>query len=223
MKNKSVIINAVLAIGLIVLYILHFTSSPKSAVVEEEEIIEDTLQVVEEADSSLLDTVPSKELNFPIAYVNMDRLNEEYNYILDGRKRIQSREASYKRQLASIQEESYKLQEEYQQIMVQFQSGKLTEDAAKALIADLEKRQEKNMRKAQNTEESIAKESQNFLIQAQDNIRSFLEKNRDEFKYSYVFTYGMGSNLLFANDSLDITNDLLEALNKDYAETKKKK
>lgn len=210
-----------MAIAVVILYVLHFANNGSSNQIQEEVAIEDTTQVV------LIDTIvsdssysPSKALNFPIAYVDIDRINEEYEYIIKGRNRIQGRQKWLQN---DIEKKGKDLQEQYQMIMTQAQSGQISEDEARKMMMNLEQQQQKHMMTAQRSEENIAKEGQEFLEKSNADIRAFIEKNKDEFKYSYVFMSGMGSNLLYGNDSLDITDQLLDALNADYKANKKKK
>lgn len=223
MKNKSLLFNAILAIALVVLYVLHFTggNSAEAEVVENtDEVVTDSTEVAL-SDSLLLDSVaPSKALNFPIAYVDIDRINEEYEYIVKGRKRIEGRQIWLQKDL---EKKGKELQTEYVEIMTQAEKKQITEDEARKYLMNLQDRQQQHMMNAQKSEESIAKEGQAFLDESYKNIRDFLEKNKDEFKYSYVFMHGGASTLLYANDSLDITNQLLVALNANFRAKNNKK
>jgi len=47
-----------------------------------------------------------------------------------------------------------------------------------------------------------------------DNLSRFLREYNKDKNYLYILGYQRGSGILFANDSLDITMDVLEGLNK---------
>ncbi len=52
-------------------------------------------------------------------------------------------------------------------------------------------------------------------------ITSFLEENKDEFNYQYIFGKSFGGIVLYSDSALDITNKVLESINKKYQEEKK--
>ena len=47
-------------------------------------------------------------------------------------------------------------------------------------------------------------------------IRSYIEKYNKENKYEYVLGYSLGGGILFADKSLDVTQKIIEGLNKEY-------
>ena len=47
----------------------------------------------------------------------------------------------------------------------------------------------------------------------QNNLHSFLKEFNKDKNYSFVLSYQRGSGVLLANDSLNITNEVLEGLN----------
>jgi len=56
-----------------------------------------------------------------------------------------------------------------------------------------------------------------------DYITSYLEENKSEFNYQYIFGKSFGSVVLYGDSGLDITNRVLDALNKKYQEEKTSK
>jgi len=55
-----------------------------------------------------------------------------------------------------------------------------------------------------------------------DYITSFLEANKAEYNYQYIFGRSFGSVVLYSDSSLDITQKVLNALNSKYKTEKKK-
>jgi outer membrane protein len=53
-------------------------------------------------------------------------------------------------------------------------------------------------------------------------IMEYLKKNSSQLNYKYVLGTSFGGNILYANDSLDITKNIVSGLNENYQETKKK-
>ena len=54
----------------------------------------------------------------------------------------------------------------------------------------------------------------------QDTIISFIKKFNKKYSYDYILGFSKGGGILFANDSLDITKDVLKEINKDYKKNK---
>jgi len=52
-------------------------------------------------------------------------------------------------------------------------------------------------------------------------IMEYLKKNSSDLKYKYVLGTSFGGNILYANDSLDITQNIITGLNTEYQQTKK--
>lgn len=51
---------------------------------------------------------------------------------------------------------------------------------------------------------------------SQDSIINFLKRYNKKYKFDYILGFAKGGGILLANDSLDITYDVLEGLNKEY-------
>lgn len=51
---------------------------------------------------------------------------------------------------------------------------------------------------------------------SQDSIINFLKRYNKKYKFDYILGFAKGGGILLANDSLDITNDVLDGLNKEY-------
>ena len=88
------------------------------------------------------------------------------------------------------------------------------------------------MRKQQDLEQYRARLGQQFLEDQRkkneeiyETIAQYLRKRNESTRYDYVLGYTKGANVLFANDSLDITQRVIEELNQEYraVNTAKKK
>jgi outer membrane protein len=52
-------------------------------------------------------------------------------------------------------------------------------------------------------------------------ITKFLEENKSEYNYQYILGKSFGGVVLFSDNSLDITQKVLDAINKKYKAEKK--
>lgn len=191
-KNLSLALNIVLLIAVGVLYYIQF-SSP--------EVPEG------ETESS------SKSMGeYSIVYINADSVLANYDYFKDAQSTLEERgkklEAEYKNRAQGLQNEV----NDYQRTV-----GNLTIAQAKALEENLVKKQQ-NLRLYQ---ESLAQD----LLKEETKVNQELYKKVTEYLKEYsagnnidvVVKYNQGSDVLFANEELDITQIVIQGLNEAYA------
>jgi outer membrane protein len=70
---------------------------------------------------------------------------------------------------------------------------------------------------------NYAKEAEKLNNQFLKNVQDYLKKKSQEHNYSYVLGYVKESNLLYVNDSLDITRQVVSGLNAEYKASEEKK
>jgi outer membrane protein len=51
-----------------------------------------------------------------------------------------------------------------------------------------------------------------------DSVMNFLKRYNDKYKFDYILGFTKGGNILFANDTLDVTQDVIKELNSAYLE-----
>jgi outer membrane protein len=73
-------------------------------------------------------------------------------------------------------------------------------------------------------ESNIAGEGMKTMENLKKTIDDYLVKYNKEKKYSYIFSYSSGLNVLFYKDSAtNITDEIVAGLNAEYSKTKKEK
>lgn len=73
-------------------------------------------------------------------------------------------------------------------------------------------------------ENNIASEGMKTMENLKKTIDDYLVKYNKEKKYSYIFSYSSGLNVLFYKDSAtNITDEIVAGLNEEYSKTKKSK
>jgi outer membrane protein len=209
MKNINTIINIVLGLAVATLFYLHFNNNSSSTETSDHN---DTTKVAilkpKIANNTLL-----KEAK--VVYINIDSLNTLCLYYSEMNKIFKNKQKkfdeSYSNQLRGWEAQAM----EYQQKI----NSMTDEDLQKA---DLTMRQKRSQ-----IEESAAKQEQKLkeeLYKSNEilnkKIKGYLEKYAKEKGYKYVLGYGSGSNLLYANDSLDVSFDVINGLNKQYKANK---
>jgi len=212
-KNFSVILNVVLAIAVAVLYYLHF-SSPSTATADAEGT--DSTSTSKPIVLDPKDIKASK-----IVYVNLDVLNEKYEYIQEVSASAKAEQRSLESQ---YQTKAQKLQDDYVAYQTKAQQGLLSENQAKGEEEALMKRKEE-LDQLELKNQALMEKIQSKTDEMNENMKAYIKDYNKNTNYDYVFGYSNSplSQLLMVDDSLDITQEILDGLNAQYREKKGKK
>lgn len=205
MKNVNYIINGVLAVAVVILFVMQFSGKKE---------VSETKAVATETG----DTIST----LPVAYVNVDSLLENYNYAKDLNeiilKKAENSRANVNQKAASLQSEMQEFQRKIANNA--FLTQERAEQEQQRLLNKRQELQDLDNRLSQ----ELMEEQQKLNEQLRDSIVSQLKvfnQSRDQSRgFQVVFSNTAGDNILLANDAYDITAELLEYLNKNYA-TKK--
>ena len=214
MNNKfSTIINGCLIIAVAVLYYLHFSNCNKTC-------------GVNSGNDSIMSAAPivmsPKEIKASkIVYINSDILNEKYDYV---KELATAAQAKQQRLELAYQSKGQKLQQDYTEFQQKASQGLLSENQGNAAQEDFKKRKaELDQMEAQL--QTLVEEIQRGNEAVRKTIVDYVKEYNKKSQYNYVLTYtsGPGGVILLANDSLDITNEILEGLNAQYKAKKSNK
>ncbi len=187
----------VLLAGLVVLYILWFTGSDGR---------------------EQPDPVAQKSGNrASMVYVNLDTLNASYEFVKALRSNL---EATGNRLQKEVLGEQAALEKEAAQFQQQIQSNAITEERARVVYEQLMQKQQALMEKKELFTQQIAEKEISMNMQLVDTVISFLKRYNMRYGYDFIMGYKAGGDLLVGNDTLDITRNVLDALNKEYQERK---
>lgn len=196
----SNIISIVLLVGLIVLYVLFFTSKrpeePKASVA----------------------LLKSGNKALSIVFVNIDSLNEKYEFVKVLRNDL---EGTGKRLQTEVLAEQGNFEKEAADFQKQVASNSISEEKAKMVYEALMQKQQAIVEKKERFTQQVANMELNMNLRLLDTITNFLKRYNKIYKFDYILTYKTAGEILIANDTLDITNDVLGSLNKEYNERKK--
>lgn len=198
MKHINTIVNVVLAVGLIVLYILHFTGHNN---------VKPTPRTAGTDSTSL-------SAQLPIAYINVDSLLLNYNYSKDlNEVLIRKRENAQ----ATLTEKARKLDAE----MKEFQRKRdnnafLSEQSFKSQQQALLKKQQDLQQLEESLTQQLGKEQQKMNEQLRDSIYKFLQEYNKDHKYQMILSNTMNDNIMVADNAYNITNEVVELLNSKY-------
>jgi outer membrane protein len=198
MKHINTIVNVVLAVGLIVLYILHFTGPCN----------------VKSAPRTVGTDSTSLSAQLPIAYINVDSLLLNYNYSKDlNEVLIRKRENAQ----ATLTEKARKLDGEMKEFQRKRENNAfLSEQSFKSQQQALLKKQQDLQQLEESLTQQLGKEQQKMNEQLRDSIYKFLQEFNKDHKYQMILSNTMNDNIMVADNAYNITNEVVELLNSKY-------
>lgn len=188
-NNTSLIWNIVLSLAVAVLFFLHFSKKSGSAASTEGEI------------------VPGRRT----VYVQVDSLLKNYEFFKDTRKELENKNFQLENELTK---KGQSLQNEV--AFFQQKAQTMTPEQARGTEAQLMKKQQDLMAYRDQAAQALGLQEAQKNEELYKNIRAYIEKYNKENEYEYVLGYSLGGGILFANPALDVTQKIIEGLNKEY-------
>jgi len=201
MKKLSLVLNIVLALAVVVLFILHFTgigASPKNATAG----------------------LPAGAIGSNnIYYVQIDSVINNFDMATDLSGELESK---YNASEAEFQSKQKAYQNDLNDYQYKAQRGLITRSEAQDIEQKLYAKQQSLVQLQQQLSTELGEKQTVMNRQVINAIMDYLKKNSKELNYKYVLGTSFGGNILYANDSLDITPAIIKGLNEDYKNAKKK-
>jgi outer membrane protein len=201
MKNLSLIINAVLAIAVIVLFVKVFSNGSKG-----------------ESQQQVASAQKGASERLPIAYINVDSLLLNYNFAKEANESLIKKQEDSR---LNINTKARQLQSE----MSEFQ--RKLENNAFLSRERAEQEQTRLMKKQQDLQELDGQLSQQLMQvqqkmseQLRDTINTFLRQYNKDKKYELILSNTSSDNILHAADAYDITAEVTKLLNARFAAKK---
>lgn len=189
MKNLSLILNGILIVAVAFLYYNEFAE------------VDDDTQTASDSSEISVD-------NLTIAYLNSDTLLTKYNYYEEVSKKLEVKRLKLQQEYTRRAEGLQKQIEDYQKTV-----NNLTIAQARAIEEDLGMKRQ-NLRQYQETiSQELMKEEAAITQGLYEKVSSYLKTYGDEHNLQVVLTYSAGSGLLYANDALNITDQVISGLN----------
>lgn len=194
-KSKcGIVFNIFIFVAVAALYIIYFTS-------KEKEIVQPV----------------SIKSSLTIAYIDSDTLWENYEFVKDTKKELENLEMQMNN---NYKAQGMAFKAEYENYLKTGASLTLSEQKKKE--AALQQKQQSLMDLEKSLGDQISEKKLNKNIELQDSIFAYIKRFNQRPKYSFIFSKSRISGLLFANDSLDITKNILNGLNETYIKGKNK-
>ena len=196
MKNLSIFLSSLALVGVLVLLGLRMSENRKR----------DTTSVASK--EQLTDTKGR------IAYVNIDTLEANYEYLKNKKKDFEERKKSMSSELENSQRQ---FQQDYVSAERKAQAGTLTQAEYETIAKRLQQmKQSLEAREAALTEKLLA-EQDKFNKDLQKRLDEFLAVYNEDKNFDYILSYSKALGfIMLANDQLDITADVVAGMNESY-------
>lgn len=191
-NNTSLIWNVILTLAVAVLFFLHFSGKKDQAVVPGS---------------------PEALAGRKIVYVQVDTLLNNYEFFKDARKEFENKRYQME---ADLNNKGKSLENEI--AFFQQKAPTLTQEQGRSIEAQLMKKQQDFVQYRERAAQQLAKEEADKNEELYNYIHDYIEKYNKENKYEFVMGYTRGGGILFADSSLNVTQKVLDGLNKTYAE-----
>ena len=199
MKNFLLVLNAVFAVLIVILFVLVFGIKNKQC--DDQPVLRN--------DSTL------SYSKLPIAYINIDSLLLNYDFSKSANESLIKKEEDSR---LKFNTQARRLQEEVAEFQRKLENNAFLsrERAEKEQTRLMQKQQELQELDGKLTQE-LFEEQQKFNEQLRDTVDNFLKEFNKNGTYEIIFSnssLGMNENILQANAKYDITKEVVEILNK---------
>ena len=203
MKNTSLILSVISLIAVVAFGILTLTKGNSKADVA--------------AEGEATEAAACKGA---IVYVDLDRILMEYDMANDLRSVVETKVQNIQ---AEVTRRGQKLEKEVTSFQEKIEKGLLTRSVAEAQNQKLQQQDIEFQNYAAQKQQEIQEEQLVMMNQLSDAIQTFIDKYNAEKQYAMILTNNGGTPVITADETLNITDDVLAGLNEEYIKTKNAK
>ncbi len=192
MKQISIVLNIVLLIAVAYLYYLTLGKADSPASVEN-------------------DKVTSSEMNAEdnsIVFINSDSLLNNYDYFISMSKALEKKQDSID---ALLQRRARQVESEIMEY--QKAAAGMTQEQMMKTEEGLMQKQQDVIDLKDRMLDYLQAEERKMNDSVHHHLTSYLRSMNEEMNYKFILGYQRGSGILLANDSLDITTDVIQGIN----------
>ena len=148
-----------------------------------------------------------------IAYVEVDSLMTQYNFAKDYSVNLERKSANARNTLTQKGNQLQAAVDNFQKKLNN--NGFTSREQAESQQATIQRQQRDLQALQARLEGELANETQQFNIALRDSLNNFLAQYNKDKKFDLILSKA-GDNFLYANKKFDITQDVINGLNKRY-------
>ncbi len=188
-------LNLVMLAGIIILFVLYFTGSGRKS----------------NALSGALDKAGKGSLS--VAFVNNDSILSHYELVKKMRADLEAKGKRLEGEVAAKQKAFEKDASYFQE---QVKKKAISDQSAQEIYGQLQQNQQQIYSLRDRYAAELQQSEMDMNVALIDSVMNFLKRYNENNKFDYILGFTKGGNILFANDTLDITNDVIKELNAAY-------
>jgi len=202
MKKPSLIINIVLAVAVAVLYVLHF------------------MQIKEAPQEKHQMTSPGPVGEVTAVYVNLDTLLNNLDLYFDMQNKLAAKQ---KESQVQLDNRTKTFESSVKDLEEKMQKGLITRSNAMKMQENLQVEQQNIMKMRENLTYKLAEEEQVMTRNVMNEIVEYVKEYNKDKNYQFVINTMFGGTLLYGNDNLNITQDIIDGMNARFSKEKENK
>jgi outer membrane protein len=200
-ENSNRIISGILAIAVIVLFVLHFSDRDKEVV---------------EPRSAQPGILAGGMGGIKVAYVFVDSVLANYEYYKILTDKLLAKKSSLEKELTG-KGESFK--KEVADFQYKVEKKLITSWDADARQKQLAEQQQVLVNLQNDMQNKLAQDEQTVTVQLHDSVLTTVNELNRKLGYNLVLSNTFGGGLLYADDYMNITKQVLDRLNESYRKT----
>lgn len=203
MKNTSLVLSIIALIAAVVFGILSLTKDGK------------TQEVPAEGEATEVAACKGD-----IVYIDLDRILMEYDMANDLRSVVETKVQNIQ---AEVNRKGKKLESDIKAFQEKLDKGLMVRSVAEVQGQKLQQQEAEFNNYAAQKQAEIQEEQVVMMNQLADAIKTFLDKYNEEKQYAMIITNNGGAPVITADQTLNITEDVLAGLNEEYIKSKNEK
>ena len=191
------VLNLVMLLGIIILFILHFSGSGSRS----------------NATSGAIDKAGKGAIK--VAFVNNDSILSNYDLVKKMRADLEAKGKRLEGEVAAKQQAFEKDAAYFQE---QVKKKAISDQSAQEIYGQLQQNQQSIYQLRDKYAAELQQSEMDMNVALIDSVMNFLKRYNEKSKFDYILGFTKGGNILFANDTLDVTKDVIKELNSAYQE-----
>jgi outer membrane protein len=187
--------NLVMLVGLVILYILHFTGAGSRN------------------DAIGGAVAKANRGSISVAYVNNDSILGSYELVKKMRADLEAKGKRLESEVASRQQAFEKDAAYFKE---QVAKKSISDQSAQEIYGQLQQNQKDIYDLRDRYAAELQQSEMDMNVALLDSVTNFLDRYNEKYKFDYILGYTKGGNILYANDTMNVTGDVLKELNLEY-------
>jgi outer membrane protein len=187
--------NLVMLVGLVILYILHFTGAGSKN------------------DAIGGAVAKANRGSISVAYVNNDSILGSYELVKKMRADLEAKGKRLESEVASRQQAFEKDAAYFKE---QVAKKSISDQSAQEIYGQLQQNQKDIYDLRDRYAAELQQSEMDMNVALLDSVTNFLDRYNEKYKFDYILGYTKGGNILYANDTMNVTGDVLKELNLEY-------